>query len=124
MLAKMKPLRDMRYASEICDAAKAAVCEVFGLAIETMTSRRKPARIAWPRQIAMAIAHEQSQLTLQLIGIAFNRDDGTVLHAIKTVKNYLSIHDAVAVRDWSNCVEAYERRVRWNNNPNFVASTG
>ena len=52
-----------------------------------MTSKRRPANIAFPRQVAMYLARELTKASLNEIGEAFGgRDHGTVLHACKLVK--------------------------------------
>jgi chromosomal replication initiator protein len=52
-----------------------------------MTSKRRPANIAFPRQIAMYLARELTKTSLSEIGEAFGgRDHGTVLHAHRLVK--------------------------------------
>jgi len=52
-----------------------------------MTSKRRPANIAFPRQIAMYLARELTKNSLAEIGEAFGgRDHGTVLHAHRLVQ--------------------------------------
>jgi chromosomal replication initiator protein len=63
------------------------VAEHFDVRIADMTSKRRPANIAFPRQIAMYLARELTKASLNEIGDAFGgRDHGTVLHACKLVK--------------------------------------
>lgn len=65
------------------------VCEVFGdVTPAEIMSDQRPDRIAFPRQVAMAIKLEASPLMSQgQVAKRFNRDRGTVIHAIKAVKN-------------------------------------
>ena len=52
-----------------------------------MTSKRRPANIAFPRQVAMFISRRLTKCSLQDIGEAFGgRDHGTVIHACKKVQ--------------------------------------
>ncbi|HLP81615.1 MAG TPA: helix-turn-helix domain-containing protein, partial [Nitrosomonas sp.] len=52
-----------------------------------MTSKRRPANIAFPRQIAMYLSRELTGSSLTDIGDAFGgKDHGTVIHAVKLVK--------------------------------------
>ena len=61
-----------------------------------MTSKRRPANIALPRQIAMYLARQLTKHSLQEIGDAFGgRDHGTVIHACKTVENMMEQDDSV-----------------------------
>jgi chromosomal replication initiator protein len=51
-----------------------------------MTSRRRPASIAFPRQVAMFLSRSLTKGSLMEIGEAFGgRDHGTVIHACKKV---------------------------------------
>ena len=64
------------------------VADHYGLNLSDMSSRRRPASIAFPRQIAMYLARELTKLSLVDIGEAFGkRDHGTVIHACKKVKS-------------------------------------
>ena len=61
-----------------------------------MTSKRRPANIAFPRQIAMYLARRHTKSSLNEIGDAFGgRDHGTVLHACKTVCERMQKEDQV-----------------------------
>ena len=63
------------------------VAEHFDVRVADMTSKRRPASIAFPRQVAMYLARELTKASLNEIGEAFGgRDHGTVLHACKLVK--------------------------------------
>src|SRR6202043_955695 len=63
------------------------VAEHFDVRLADMTSKRRPASIAFPRQVAMYLARELTKSSLNEIGDAFGgRDHGTVLHACKLVK--------------------------------------
>jgi len=62
------------------------VVEEFRVPIEHVMSRRRTASIAWPRQIAMALARRHTNASLMEIGAYFGRDHGTVIHAVKRVR--------------------------------------
>ncbi len=71
-----------------------AVAEQFDLRLSDMTSKRRPANIAFPRQVAMYLARELTKFSLNEIGEAFGgRDHGTVLHAHRLVKTRLGEDD-------------------------------
>jgi chromosomal replication initiator protein len=62
------------------------VAEHFDIRLADMTSKRRPANIAFPRQIAMYLSRELTRSSLSEIGEAFGgRDHGTVLHAHRQV---------------------------------------
>jgi chromosomal replication initiator protein len=68
------------------DAIQKAVAEHFDVRLADMTSRRRPASIAFPRQVAMYLSRSLTKGSLMEIGEAFGgRDHGTVIHACKKV---------------------------------------
>jgi chromosomal replication initiator protein len=72
------------------------VAEHFDVRLADMTSKRRPANIAFPRQIAMYLARELTKASLNEIGDAFGgRDHGTVLHACKLVKRRMKEQDSI-----------------------------
>ena len=72
------------------------VAEHFDVRLADMTSKRRPANIAFPRQIAMYLARELTKMSLNEIGDAFGgRDHGTVLHACKLVKRRMKEQDSI-----------------------------
>jgi chromosomal replication initiator protein len=72
------------------------VAEHFDVRLADMTSKRRPANIAFPRQVAMYLARELTKASLNEIGEAFGgRDHGTVLHACKLVKRRMKELDSV-----------------------------
>jgi chromosomal replication initiator protein len=72
------------------------VAEHFDVRLADMTSKRRPASIAFPRQVAMYLARELTKSSLNEIGDAFGgRDHGTVLHACKLVKKRMAEQDNI-----------------------------
>jgi chromosomal replication initiator protein len=63
------------------------VAEHFDVRLADMTSKRRPANIAFPRQVAMFLSRELTSCSLSDIGDSFGgKDHGTVIHACKLVK--------------------------------------
>jgi chromosomal replication initiator protein len=76
------------------DWIQKVVAEHFDIRLADMTSHRRPAQIAIPRQIAMHLARELTNSPLKEIGEAFGgRDHGTVIHACKSVAKKSSADD-------------------------------
>src|SRR2546423_6388678 len=72
------------------------VAEHFDVRLADMTSKRRPASIAFPRQVAMYLARELTKASLNEIGDAFGgRDHGTVLHACKLVTRRIAEQDNI-----------------------------
>ncbi|WP_226373600.1 chromosomal replication initiator protein DnaA [Luteolibacter ambystomatis] len=70
------------------DSIQKAVAEHFDVRLADMTSRRRPASIAFPRQVAMYLSRNLTKGSLMEIGEAFGgRDHGTVIHACKKISD-------------------------------------
>lgn len=78
------------------DQIQRKVAEHYDVRLADMTSKRRPANIAFPRQVAMYLARELTKSSLNEIGEAFGgRDHGTVMHACKLVKKKAAADDKV-----------------------------
>lgn len=78
------------------------VAEYFKIKVGDMHSKKRNRNIARPRQVAMALAKELTQMSLPEIGEAFgNRDHTTVLHACRTIAA-LRKQDSAMSRDYIN----------------------
>jgi chromosomal replication initiator protein len=78
------------------DQIQKRVAEHFDVRLADMTSKRRPANIAFPRQIAMHLARKLTKSSLAEIGYAFGgRDHGTVLHADKLVKEKMLTEEKI-----------------------------
>jgi len=76
------------------------VAEYFKLKISDMHSKKRSRNVARPRQVAMALAKDLTQMSLPEIGEAFgNRDHTTVLHACRTIAS-LRKQDTALNRDY------------------------
>ena len=58
------------------------VCQAFGIKRKEILSRSRKKQVALARQVAMYLARNYTDLTLQRIARSFNRKHGTVLYAI------------------------------------------
>lgn len=61
------------------------VADFYDIRLGDMTSTRRPANIAFPRQVAMYLCREMTEHSLPSIGTAFGRNHATVLHAHRQV---------------------------------------
>ena len=65
-----------------------AVADFYSIKVADMYSKKRPANIARPRQIAMFMAKELTQKSLPEIGELFGgRDHTTVLHAVRKISD-------------------------------------
>ena len=68
------------------DNIQKTVADYYKIKMSDMHSKKRSRNVARPRQVAMALAKELTQLSLPDIGDAFgNRDHTTVLHACRTI---------------------------------------
>ena len=68
-----------------CDAIKQAVADYYGISAAELTAKRRSREIVIPRQVAMFLAREMTDLSLTQLGAAFQRDHSTILHACDKV---------------------------------------
>ena len=84
----LKDLLSLQKTAITIDVIQKTVAEFFKLKIGDMYSKRRPASIALPRQIAMYLSKELTQKSLPEIGYAFGgRDHTTVLHAVRKIQS-------------------------------------
>ena len=89
-------LREEAKKTVTIDQIQKKVAEHFDVRLADMTSKRRTANIAFPRQVAMYLARRHTKASLHEIGDAFGgRDHGTVLHACKTVSVRMKKEDQV-----------------------------
>jgi chromosomal replication initiator protein len=80
------------------------VAEHFDIRVADMASKRRPEHIAFPRQVAMYLARNLTESSLNTIGEAFGgRDHGTVLHACRHVRDRMQVEPEI--RQKVNTVE-------------------
>ncbi|MGB2578374.1 chromosomal replication initiator protein [Elusimicrobium simillimum] len=68
------------------NSIKKVVAKHFKIDIIDFNSKRKNHSIAWPRQIAMYLSTELTDMSLPEIGREFERDHSTVVHAREKIK--------------------------------------
>ena len=67
------------------EAIQRAVAEHYDIRLGDMTSKQRPANIAFPRQVAMYLCREMTDQSFPAIGNAFGRTHATVVHAHEAV---------------------------------------
>lgn len=71
------------------DTVIANTCEQYNITMDDIKSKSRKSVFAIPRLLTMHILRSNTLLTLDEIGIAFNRDHTTVINAIKSTSNML-----------------------------------
>jgi len=91
------------------DTIQRAVAEHYDVRLADMTSRRRSASIAFPRQVAMYLSRALTKGSLMEIGEAFGgRDHGTVIHACKKVHSQVA--EAPGLKETLARIESQLRR--------------
>ena len=89
-------LREENLSRITIETIQKKVVDYYHLRMADMLSRRRPANIAFPRQVAMYLSRILTEHSLQEIGSAFGgRDHGTVIHACKTVENMMDQDNSI-----------------------------
>ncbi len=85
-------LHEEKRSSISIEVIQKKVAEHYDIRVADMASKRRPESIAFPRQIAMFLSRQMTELSLSAIGEAFGgRDHGTVLHACRLVKDRMEV---------------------------------
>ena len=106
MLIPPKPIRSNRI--RIADCVR-VVCEHYAIDETVLRSRTQARHIVYPRQIAMWLARELTGASQPKIGIYFDRDHTTVIHAVRSVAIrrlspvYAALCDLLRERVISDC---------------------
>lgn len=81
----------------------AQTADYYNLKLSDLKSTRRDRKIVRPRQLAMHLAKTLTPLSLPDIGAYFDRDHTTIMHAIKTIDNFLT-RDAQLKKDMENII--------------------
>lgn len=80
-----------------CESVKKAVCRKYNIKITDIESSKRKREFSYPRQIAMYLCRELTDLSLPKIGASFGgKDHSTVLHAYEKISNEIKINAALA----------------------------
>jgi len=83
---------DEQAANEITiEMIQRIVADHFDIRVTDIMSKKRPASIAWPRQVAMYLSRELTPRSFPSIGESFNRNHATILHAHSTVSKKLQL---------------------------------
>ncbi len=75
------------------DSVQEAVASYFNVTIADLKAKSRKRELVHPRQVAMYLAKEKTDLSLKSIGYHFGgRDHSTVIHAVQTVSDLVAKH--------------------------------
>lgn len=88
---------DPREVTITCESIKQAVCKKFNVKLADMESSNRKREVTHPRQIAMYLTREMTDMSLPKIGQSFGgRDHTTVLHACDKIAGEIKTNASVA----------------------------
>lgn len=106
----LRPIMEEESVGQISiEKIQRTVAEYYDLRIADMTSKKRPASIAFPRQIAMYLCRRYTDLSSPAIAESFNRNHATVLHAVGAVEKKMKLNS-----NTRNAIGALERKLRDN----------
>ena len=79
----------------VCELAASAAAEAFGTTPEAILSSERTQNVSDARAVAMTVARETG-LSLPAIGQHFNKDHGSVIHAVRRTSERPRLADAAA----------------------------
>ena len=74
-------IEDNKYNDNSIEKIKRAVAEYYNVTVDTLKSKKRKAEINKARQIAIYLCTMTTDETVERIGLSFNRDHATVIHA-------------------------------------------
>lgn len=74
------------------------VCSEFGLTSEMLLRKNRPLFIAEPRQVAMYLACETTDMELRDIGESFGKERTTVLYARDSIRDKMDVDERLKQR--------------------------
>jgi len=87
------------------DNIQKTVADYYKIKVAEMYSKKRTRTVARPRQVAMALAKELTQLSLPVIGDAFGgRDHTTVIHACRKIEELRNL-DPIIAKDFEFLVQ-------------------
>jgi chromosomal replication initiator protein len=89
-------LKDVFSSHNRPELVKKLVCKHFNIKQADMESSKRSRNLSYPRQIAMYLCRNMTDLSLPKIGEAFgNRDHTTVLHACDKISGELRVNESL-----------------------------
>ena len=94
---KLTDIFDPRDVTINCETIKQTVCRKYSIRLSDMESSKRKREFTYPRQIAMYLCREMTDLSLPKIGESFGgRDHTTVLHAYDKISSEMKTNSLLA----------------------------
>ena len=76
------------------DLIQEIVAQQYNISITDMSSKNRSKQIAYPRQIAMYLCRQLTDLSLIKIANSFERDHSTVMHGVDKISKDMTSDDS------------------------------
>lgn len=73
------------------------VCEVFHVTYDELKCKSRVTKFVYARQACMYFLSKNTAMTLTAIGVIFNRDHTTVIHAVQHIQDLMQSDDRVRI---------------------------
>lgn len=77
------------YNSLLAEFVKQMVCSYYGVDVSFMKYETRKREVVKCRHVSMYLLKKHSSMSLSVLGAEFNKDHATVLHAVRTINNYM-----------------------------------
>jgi hypothetical protein len=88
------------------DQIVSVICEGEKISFESLLGENRKEEIVYARQLIMYFAKEKKTGSLAFIGSKFGKDHATVLHSVKSIKNYIDTDKDKCFR-----IKEYEKKI-------------
>lgn len=79
-----------------CDLIQQAVAEYYGVSVQDIVGQKRKREIALPRQVAIYLTREMTEMSLPRIGDSFKRDHSTIMHSCDKIAEMVKTSSEMA----------------------------
>ena len=88
----MKERLDIKNQIKLADSIVEKVAAYYGMSNEEIRGKSRKRELVKARWLAMYFIRQKTDYTLNAIGDMFGRDHTTVIHALETIKDIMTLH--------------------------------
>ncbi len=79
-----------------CELIQQAVAEYYGVSVQDIVGQKRKREIALPRQVAIYLTREMTEMSLPRIGDSFKRDHSTIMHSCDKIAEMVKTSSEMA----------------------------
>lgn len=107
---KKTSVKSSRANFETASRIIAHICENFDVTPAQLESPSRAWQFTYPRWLAINLIRCKTSYSVASIGVLFNRDNGSILHAIGGLTDEITTNPR-AKRDWDNLLSVFSDRI-------------